>query len=50
LIRTAVEIVKDDNKLNELSKNIVTLAHNNSANIIAEEVFKLADNYRKDER
>ena len=50
LIRTAVEIVKDDNKLNELSKNIVTLAHNNSANIIAEEVFKLAANYRKDER
>jgi UDP-N-acetylglucosamine--N-acetylmuramyl-(pentapeptide) pyrophosphoryl-undecaprenol N-acetylglucosamine transferase len=50
LIRTAVEIVKNDNKLNELSKNIVTLAHNNSANIIAEEVFKLAANYRKDER
>lgn len=49
LIRTAIEIVKDDNKLNELSKNIVTLAHNNSANIIAEEVFKLADNYRKNE-
>ena len=50
LIRTALEIVKNDNKLNELSKNIVTLAHNNSANIIAEEVFKLAANYRKDER
>src|SRR5574344_1883320 len=50
LIETAVEVVKDSNKLNELSKNIVTLAHKNSADIIAEEVFKLADNYRENER
>lgn len=50
LIETAVEVVKDSNKLNELSKNIVTLAHKNSADIIAEEVYKLADNYRENER
>ncbi len=42
LISTAIEVVNDAEKLAELSKNIITLAHHNSAEIIAKEVLKIA--------
>ncbi len=42
LIPLAVDTVKDDNKLQELHKNILKLALPDSAEIIAKEVIKLA--------
>lgn len=42
LIRQAVEVVQDDAKLTSLSENIIKLGHKDSADIIADEVIKLA--------
>ena len=44
LLEKAVETVKDENKLKELSENISQLGLSNSADVIADEVFKLATN------
>ena len=48
LITTAIELVNDEKRLKALSENIKKLAFSNSANIIAEEVCKLADNYKNE--
>lgn len=48
LLDTAIKLVKEDDKLSELSNNIKELAFYNSANIIAEEVCKLADKYKNE--
>ena len=48
LITTAIELVNDEKKLKALSENIKKLAFSNSANIIAEEVCKLADKYKNE--
>ena len=42
LVDTALALIKDDKKLNELRKNILTLAQPDSARRIAEEVIRLA--------
>ena len=42
LVQVALTTVNDDRKLKELSGNVGKLAYHDSANIIAEEVFKLA--------
>jgi len=42
LVDTALALIKDDNKLKELRKNILTLAQPDSARRIAEEVIALA--------
>ena len=42
LVDTALALIKDDKKLNELRKNILTLAQPDSARRIAEEVVRLA--------
>lgn len=42
LVDIALNTVKDDAKLKSLSENVLKLAFHNSADIIAEEVFKLA--------
>lgn len=42
LVETAIQLVKDTEKQEILSKNIIKLALLNSADIIAEEVYKLA--------
>lgn len=42
LIPTALEVIKDSEKLSDLSKNIKDMALPDSANIIAREVYKLA--------
>ena len=47
LLALAVKTVADTEKLQTLSKNIKTLAYEHSADIIAEEVYKLAVNYRE---
>lgn len=44
LLKMAVDTVKDDNKLQSLSDNILKLALPNSADVIAKEVVKLARN------
>ncbi|NLV52044.1 MAG: undecaprenyldiphospho-muramoylpentapeptide beta-N-acetylglucosaminyltransferase [Bacteroidales bacterium] len=46
LIGIALENVKDDARLASLSVNVKKLAFDNSANMIAEEVVKLANEYR----
>lgn len=46
LIKLAIEIVNRPERLQTLSKNIATLAYENSADIIAQEVYKLAIAYR----
>ena len=46
LVKTALATVEDDDKLAGLSKNVKLLAKHNSAEIIAEEVYKLAQNYK----
>lgn len=46
LIGIALENVKDDARLASLSINVKKLAFDNSANMIAEEVVKLANEYR----
>lgn len=43
-----VETVKQPETLKSLSTNIAKLAFTDSANVIAREVFKLADKYRKE--
>lgn len=43
LLKQAISIVNDDKKLNSLSENIKKLGFKDSANIIAEEVIKLAN-------
>jgi UDP-N-acetylglucosamine--N-acetylmuramyl-(pentapeptide) pyrophosphoryl-undecaprenol N-acetylglucosamine transferase len=43
LLKLAVETVNDDTKLASLSKNVLKLALPDSANIIAQEVIKLAE-------
>ncbi len=45
LIDTAIATVTDDKKLASLSENVKKLAFHNSADVIAEEVFKLAKEY-----
>lgn len=45
LISIALETVSDDKKLASLSENVKKLAFHNSANMIAEEVYKLAMEY-----
>ena len=42
LVPTALELIKDDAKLQSLHTNILTLAQTDSARRIAEEVIKLA--------
>lgn len=44
LVSTALELIKDDAKLQSLHTNILTLAQTDSARRIAEEVIKLARN------
>lgn len=44
LISSALELVRDEDKLKSLSENIKTMALYNSAEIIADEVIKLANN------
>ena len=46
LIDTAMSTVLDDAKLASLSENVAKLAFHNSADVIAEEVYKLAVEYR----
>lgn len=48
LLDKAIETVKQPEILNNLSTNIAKLAFTDSANIIAREVCKLADKYRKE--
>lgn len=47
LIGVALKTVEDDVKLASLSENVKKLAFHNSADVIAEEVYKLAVEYRK---
>ncbi|MBP1594051.1 MAG: UDP-N-acetylglucosamine--N-acetylmuramyl-(pentapeptide) pyrophosphoryl-undecaprenol, partial [Bacteroidetes bacterium] len=47
LVDIAIETIHQDNVLNDLSMNIKKLAFTNSASVIAEEVVKLANEYRK---
>ncbi|MEG1685849.1 MAG: undecaprenyldiphospho-muramoylpentapeptide beta-N-acetylglucosaminyltransferase [Bacteroides sp.] len=46
LFDVAIETIKQDTVLTKLSANIVQLAFPNSANVIAEEVYKLAIKYK----
>ncbi|WP_300793739.1 undecaprenyldiphospho-muramoylpentapeptide beta-N-acetylglucosaminyltransferase [uncultured Bacteroides sp.] len=48
LIKTAIELAGDEAKLEALSTNIKKLAFHNSADIIAQEVCKLAEKYKKE--
>lgn len=43
LINTALELINDENKINELSKNISKLKKENADNLIAKEVLKLVN-------
>lgn len=45
LIPLALDAVKDDERLSALSKNILTLAFHHSADVIADEVIRLAKEY-----
>jgi len=47
LIETAIDTIHKDSILKDLSINIKKLAFTNSASIIAEEVYKLANEYRQ---
>ena len=47
LLDKAIEAVKQPELLKNLSKNIAELAFTDSANVIAKEVIKLAENYQK---
>ncbi len=44
VIQLALDTVKDDTKLNTLSENVISMALPHSADIIADEVLKLAEN------
>ena len=48
LLDKAIEAVNQTELLKNLSKNIVELAFTDSANVIAKEVIKLAETYRKE--
>lgn len=48
LVPTALEVVNNGNKLQQLSKNIVQLAYHDSANVIAREVYELAVKYQQE--
>ena len=48
LLDKAIEAVKQPDLLKNLSKNITELAFTDSANIIAKEVIKLAEKYKKE--
>lgn len=48
LLEIAIETVNDEEALKNLSINIAKLAFPNSASIIAEEVYKLAEKYKKE--
>lgn len=48
LLDKAIETVKQPELLNSLSNNIAKLAFADSANVIAHEVYKLAENYKKE--
>lgn len=48
LLDVAVSTVKNDEVLKDLSINIAKLAFTNSASIIAEEVYKLAEKYKQE--
>lgn len=50
LLVEAIGLVNDNGKLKELSENISKLAFRDSANVIAKEVLKLADDYRKEHK
>jgi UDP-N-acetylglucosamine--N-acetylmuramyl-(pentapeptide) pyrophosphoryl-undecaprenol N-acetylglucosamine transferase len=43
MVPTALELIKDDNRIVTLEQNILTLALPDSANLIAKEVIKLAN-------
>ncbi len=47
LVKTAIETVKDDDRLKQLSENITKMAFHDSANVIADEVIKLAEAYKE---
>ena len=47
LVQTALETVTNDERLLSLSENVKKLAFLNSSDIIAEEVYKLAVEYKK---
>lgn len=46
LIPLALATIKNEEKLTDLRANILTLAFHNSAEVIADEVIALAQNYR----
>ena len=46
LIATVLRTIEDDAKLASLSENVKKLAFHNSADVIAEEVYKLAIEYK----
>jgi len=46
LVPTALELIRDDKRLQQLSKNVQTLAQTSSASRIAQEVIRLAKTYR----
>lgn len=48
LLNKAIDTVKQPETLKNLSTNIAKLAFTDSANVIAREVYKLADKYRKE--
>lgn len=48
LLKKAIEAVNQPELLKNLSKNIAELAFTDSANVIAKEVIKLAENYKKE--
>ena len=47
LLKQAIETVNNTNLLKNLSDNIATLAYTNSAEVIADEVYKLAKEYQE---
>ena len=47
LVPTALEVVADKERLATLSKNVLTMAFRDSASVIADEVIKLAEEYRQ---
>ncbi|MBR5803094.1 MAG: undecaprenyldiphospho-muramoylpentapeptide beta-N-acetylglucosaminyltransferase [Bacteroidaceae bacterium] len=50
LLKQAIETVNNTNLLKNLSDNIATLAYTNSAEVIADEVYKLAKEYQENKK
>ena len=50
LVPLALSTIRDEGKLAQLRKNILTLAYHNSAEVIADEVIALARKYKERER